>query len=712
LYPTRQLIVLTENYRSGAPVLDVSRAIITQAGDRLEQRIPELDKQLHAQTDKASVALWQAATVEAEYHAVAAAIQKQLADGVDPSSIAVLARRHADIKALLPYLSHANIVVRYEREESVLDSPPIQALEEVARVVVALAQGRHDHAEELLPKLLAHPAWGLDAATLWRLSLDAYKNRQHWMEIMATTPALTPIYSWLIEQAEASKATPLEPMVDALIGKPHDETDAETDSFHNPYYAYFFSKEALAHDPQAYLQCLTALRSLRTRLAEYMPDTTLALKDLVSFIELHRRLDITLLSQQYSLASDVPAVQLLTAHKSKGLEFDHVYIINSIDSAWGHSARSLSRSIGYPQNLPLQSGGNSADERLRLYYVAATRARKSLVMSFADAAENGKRTLLADFLVQLEQPVVSVDDTSPEAALEQAELAWWQPLATPTADLTNLLAPQLEKFKLSATSFNAFLDVSRGGPQEFLLNNLLHFPKTKAPAASYGTAIHWTMQQAHTHVLATGEQKPLEDVLHDFETALAKERLSEKDMAHYLQKGSQDVPQFLLSGVLPITGTQKAEVDFKHQNVVVAEARLTGSLDVLDVNTDEKTLIVTDYKTGRPAERWDSGDDHTKLKLHKYRQQLLFYKLLVEESSAYSAYTVTQGQLAFIEPTKSGESIVLSLDLSQEDIDRTRALITAVWKKVINLDLPDTSGYSPDFKGVLAFEQDLIDEIV
>jgi hypothetical protein len=54
----------------------------------------------------------------------------------------------------------------------------------------------------------------------------------------------------------------------------------------------------------------------------------------------------------------------------------------------------------------------------------------------------------------------------------------------------------------------------------------------------------------------------------------------------------------------------------------------------------------------------------------------------------------------------------LSLDLTDQDIERTTKLIQAVWKRIATLDLPDTSNYSPDLKGVLAFEQDLIDEIV
>jgi DNA helicase-2/ATP-dependent DNA helicase PcrA len=192
---------------------------------------------------------------------------------------------------------------------------------------------------------------------------------------------------------------------------------------------------------------------------------------------------------------------------------------------------------------------------------------------------------------------------------------------------------------------------------------------------------------------------------------LEKERLGAIDFQHYLHQGSEHIPQFLTSGVLPMTPTQKAEVSFSYQDVRIDDACVTGSLDMIDLNQEERTMIVTDYKTGHPSSAWNKGDDHTKLKLHKYRQQLIFYKLLVENSADYHNYTVKQGQLAFIEPTRGGESILLSLDLTDQDIERTRLLIKAVWRRITTLDLPDTSHYSPDLKGVLAFEQDLIDEI-
>ena len=60
---------------------------------------------------------------------------------------------------------------------------------------------------------------------------------------------------------------------------------------------------------------------------------------------------------------------LLTAHRAKGLEFDHVVIL---DGGWGRDE------TGYR--------GRRSDEVLRLYYVATTRARQTLTLLRMSAA--------------------------------------------------------------------------------------------------------------------------------------------------------------------------------------------------------------------------------------------------------------------------------------------------------------------------------------
>lgn len=707
LYPAAELIVLTDNYRSKKIIIDSSREVIVQGVDRLENRMADINKHLSAkETGEGTVELIHAPSIDTERHWLVDHIARSIKAGTNPGDIAVLTRRHFEIQSLLPYFSRRGIDVKYDRQENVLDQPPILALDLLARVVVALSKGEHDVANSLMPELLAHPAWKLSPAELWRLSSIAYDSRQRWLDIMATLPQFLEIHSWLIELSALASHTTLEPMIDRLIGRSQDTATP------SPFYNYYFSAEQLDKTPRHYLDYLAALRTIRAQLREYHAKEDLTLASFVEFVQLHRRLGTHLMVARTSSESEENAVNLMTAHRSKGLEFEQVYIFNSVDNGWGEKARSTSRTIGYPENLPLAPAGESSDERLRLFYVAMTRAKSRLILSYSDSNDNDTSTLVANFLAGNAIEPKDIPPISDQDIVESAEIAWYEPLAEPTADLKKLLQPQLEKYKLSATHLNSFLDVSRGGPRAFLLDNLLHFPSAKSASASYGSAIHNTLHQAHVHLIATGEQKPLEDVLRDFEVNLTQQRMSPLDYTTYLQKGSEQLQAFLAANGSSFSPTQKSELSFGGQESFLGQAHLTGSLDVVDIDKKDKTIIVTDYKTGKPAQNWKGKDEHEKVKLHKYRQQLLFYKVLVEHSRDYGNYKVIQGRLSFIEPSKADESISLDMSFEKDELDRFTQLVETVWQRIITLDLPDTSSYEPNVRGITAFEQDLLDGLI
>jgi hypothetical protein len=88
----------------------------------------------------------------------------------------------------------------------------------------------------------------------------------------------------------------------------------------------------------------------------------------------------------------------------------------------------------------------------------------------------------------------------------------------------------------------------------------------------------------------------------------------------------------------------------------------------------------------------------------------MFYKLLVEQSRDYNQYTVEKGCLQFVEPTPRGEILSLEASCTAEELDAFRQLIKAVWTKIMSLDLPDTSNYEQNYKGMLAFEKDLLEQ--
>lgn len=716
-YPSLKRIVLTDNYRSVAGILQHARSVITQGGDRLETRIAELSKELtaHRRGSEAPVTIHQANTVLDERAWVASAIHDDIATGAKPADIAVLTRHHRDIAALLPHFVHQGVAVQYEKRDNALTLEPILQLESLSRLIIALQNNQLAIADSLLPNLLSHPAWGFSPQDIWKLSINAYDAHQRWLDTMATMPHFTELHEWLTEMTLRARITPLEPMLDLLIGRPSDSI--VTLSFQSPLYSYFFSENSLTDNPEQYLLFLDGLRSIREKLLTYKVGDTVSLEDFVTFIDTHKQLGaaIPIISTTNELSEN--AVHIMTAHAAKGLEFDTVYVIGAVDSTWGEKARSGGyKMISYPENLKhLAPAGESLDERLRLFYVALTRAKNTLHISYSQRDEKNKALLRASFLAADSTNTPQSPIPSPESlqqAVALSDLAWHEPHLVPSPPLHTLLAPTLAKYKLSATHLNAFTDILNAGPHAFLRDYLLHFPQAPSAQLAYGSAIHTTLQQAHLHFTRTGSRKPIEDVLGDFQTNLKAQRLAAPDFDTYFQKGSEELQAYLTARYDSFTVDQKTELNFAGQNSMVEDAILTGSLDLALVDTKARQIDVVDYKTGKPSTSWKGTTDFEKVKLHKYRQQLLFYKLLVESSRDYHTYTVGSCSLEFIKPTKQGTIQSLSAEFSHDDIERLKQLIIAVWKHICSLTIPDVSQYPATYKGVLQFEQDLIDGVI
>jgi hypothetical protein len=152
----------------------------------------------------------------------------------------------------------------------------------------------------------------------------------------------------------------------------------------------------------------------------------------------------------------------------------------------------------------------------------------------------------------------------------------------------------------------------------------------------------------------------------------------------------------------------KEDLNGKRGPAAIGDALLTGKLDFLRV--EDGSYQVLDFKTGRAYADWDEPKqgDADRIKLHKYRQQLVFYKLLLEHSSRYKLPVGTLA-LEFVESiVGKDEPITLLYEPSEEEIDRMKKLIQAVHGKIVSLDFPDVSKYENNLKGILAFEDDLI----
>jgi DNA helicase-2/ATP-dependent DNA helicase PcrA len=190
---------------------------------------------------------------------------------------------------------------------------------------------------------------------------------------------------------------------------------------------------------------------------------------------------------------------------------------------------------------------------------------------------------------------------------------------------------------------------------------------------------------------------------------LGRKHLREADYKKLDQRGREAVERYINERGSKIQESDIVERGFNNEGVVINGAILSGKIDKLHFR-EKGQVEVLDFKTGKPAKSWAGKDDYEKIKLHKYRQQLMFYKILVENSASYGRKTtVSNGGLEFIEPDENGGLVKnLELDFSSEEIQKFIKLIGVVWHHIQNLDFPDTSKYPPTMTGIMQFEEDLL----
>ena len=720
-YDHPNIIVLTDNYRSAPVILTAARSIIRQGSDRLETAIDGLSKELtpHVNHQSARVTLQPYQSVLDERAGVARQIKQLITAGTPPEQIAVLARQHQELIGLLPHLAAERIPVAYERHDDVLEHELVQLLELLCRVIIAIADSRHETTNALLPQLLAHPAFGLSAEELWRLSLRAWRQRMVWLEVMLSQPNLAPIAQWLLTQAQAVDQQPLEQQLDNLLGLQSESTEQSPPQTGQWMKQYFLAPDRLDQQPEAYLTTLQTLSTFRTKLRDHYQTQQPTLRQLLEFIDLHHSVGQRLMTVRPAGQTSTNAIQLMTSHKAKGLEFDQVFIIGAIDSTWGFKVRNRQRLIRYPANLPLAPAGASYDERLRLFFVAMTRARQTLTISYSHSDQSQKSTVAAGFLGALDQtpatttPVAQVNPVSQPTTSEQLQALEhdWRSHLVPQplpADLHQLLIPLLTDYRLSATHLNTFVDVTIGGPQQFLLYNLLRLPGASTPAASYGTAMHATLAWLHHSYRADGVLPTAEQAADTFCQLLGQQPLPKTELTLLQDQGRRAIIAFVQAKGDTFDANQLAECSFATQSVHLGEARLTGTLDLIDLNPVARTIRVTDYKTGRAARQWRGHNDFQAIKLHKYRQQLLFYQLLCQQSPQYRSYKFRGARLQFVEPSPRGDFVDLEATFSPTELATGSQLIQAVWRCITTGQLPEISHYSPNLQGIQAFEADLI----
>lgn len=682
-YPTTKLIVLTENYRSSQAVLDTSAKIIEQVQDRLVTRVPGLNKDLVAKNPPASEGRLQHLSHATEEHELSELARSVAAEHqAGGQSIAVLSRDHASLRRLAAILTKLDVPVNYEQQSNILEHPAIVQLHTICSLLIAIQSGQKERVDILLANLLRAPMWQLSPTQLWQLV--ATSDRKNWLDrlLESKDPKLQDIAQWLLWMSVEASHQPLTVTLEHVIGLRAGE------HLTSPLREHFLAYTSVDSD---YLHALSAVRILQAMANDFARSNSAQLSDFVSFLQLAIDSGEIVADESIFVTGD-NAVNLLTIHKAKGLEFDIVHVVNAIDSSW----RPSNGGRKCPANLPLQPVGDDQDDYARLMYVAATRAKHSLSAHSFRQDIQGKDVMATPLLAGALDIFDAPTTTDPITILEE-HLSWPH---LNIADEKRNLHGQLQSFVLSATALLDFLDLSQGGPEYFFERHLLRLPAGKSANMAFGTAMHAALEYAQ--VATNSGTLVQKKVLEQYDQSLAEQYLPRHDHDKFLVHGEDLLQKLLVSDTFWLGKGDLAEQSLS--DIKIGNALLKGTLDRIHIQGSQATII--DYKTGKPLSSFTTRDQTKAVKAWRHRMQLIFYVLLVEQSPRFSAQEVV-GQMWYLEAATAKELIREYIPTSVE-VERMAQLVQVIWSKIQELNLPDVRNYSADYLGIQAFEQDLL----
>jgi DNA helicase-2/ATP-dependent DNA helicase PcrA len=706
-------IVLTDSYRSGQELLDLARGVILNANDRLESNDPGLSKKLISKgnTKHTKISELLSSNEIESYINTANEIKKLVDAGVNPSTIAVLAPKHKYLEELVPYLLNLDLPINYERREQVLKQPRIIEILDLIELVSAATNFNTNKLESLIPKILAGEYWQLSAQALWNIAIQAQQGRRGWLAVLEEhdNTVLNNFADAIKFLAKGAKNQSFDLILAYLMGSKSVKL-RDADSWFLPWRGYYFSEEQLNSDPAGYINFMAQFDALKQAFREWQPNEIKprTLQDFNEFINLYRKTGIRLNDNSpYTSAQDT--ISLMTVFRAKGLEWDNVFVLNAEEDVWGSKARSRNQSFSLPSSLKwIEPAIDSSNDLIKLFYVGLTRAQKQLYITSYNLKNTGKsadRLVWLDDLIDLPRPKPPLPAST---IVKSQEYDWQDIYKTPSKDLSILLKPILASYKLSSTHLNDFLAVDRGGPKHFLFRHLLKVPDETNPNAMYGDSIHKTLEYIHKQVNVR-EALPETVTIYDFfNDKLINQALTKAEYKFFKKRGEDNLYNWLEQNKNNFQKSDISEHDFSSEQIVIGETKLTGKIDVIR-SLSADTLAVIDYKTSLPLASWTGLSSNAAIRVNNYKRQLLFYKLLVDNSvTLRKRGQAKQGIIEFITPDENNSFGGLAYDYNESEINKLTKLVSVVWNKIINLDLPETDKYPASLKGIQSFEDDLL----
>ncbi len=624
----RFLVSLSQNYRSTQRILRVAGEVI-----RHNEKSPLLPpKALTTENREGEkIRIAEFGSPEEEAHWVSSEIERLHAAGAGWRNFAVLYRKHTHREKLVDELRRREIPFVI-RKLSILSSTLVRDLLAWLRLIVVPADN------VACARVLAAPYWRLEPRDLVRLAERAEKNHRRPMgDELQTAQNEAPfntrgrlgefvgLLNQLRQSAQRSSATEL---VDELI-------------------AGLALAPLPSHQDRYYLDRFVTFVKEWERKSEE--------KQLRHFMEY--------LAYFYEAGGDISleeeisddAVQLMTVHSAKGLEFPHVFILRVSKNDFPSGVRKVV--FEFPPELMKEEQPKfdfQIQEERRLFYVALTRAERQLTLSTLVNKRKKPSPFLDDFLANAKIKTLDTHQLVPKVQVPPAEetagpeasssdpAQLFPPGSEPSRAYSRVALwakafhpPRPEPLQLSASAIDAYDRC----PMRYMFQYVWGIRGGAHAMATFGNVMHRAIKE---FVAQCGKRRkvPFEEVLaiYDREWSAAG-FIDEYHEEEYRKAGREQLEAFhrTYSGAPAEVLYQEKTFELPLEHDVI----VTGRMDQVNRIEGQQVEII-DYKTGRPKDVKAAATD---LQLGVYALaaeevldleplRLVFYNLMNNEAVA------------------------------------------------------------------------------
>ncbi|HZQ29894.1 MAG TPA: ATP-dependent DNA helicase [Patescibacteria group bacterium] len=285
------------------------------------------------------------------------------------------------------------------------------------------------------------------------------------------------------------------------------------------------------------------------------------------------------------------AVNILSVHSSKGLEFPVVFLVNLVMGRF--PTRERKEVIPIPQQLIkeiLPTGDYHLEEERRLFYVGMTRAKDKLFLSASSFYGEGKQKRKISPFVYEALGEKTISDMIQKQEKGEGQLSLLDLYTTETEEkspvakrqpITYLSYSQIQTFEIC--------------PLHYKLRYILKIPTPQTSAQSFGTSIHSTLRDFYMEHLKGQKLKP-QDALAMLERNWINEGYDNKhDETKSYERGKKLISSYIERNFdekkLPLA------LEFPFQ-FMLDDLKIGGRIDRIDA-LDNGKIEVIDYKTGR-----------------------------------------------------------------------------------------------------------------